>query len=410
MTRHLFGGTAADVAEDASGARVPGARGTVWDGPSGGATQITDLTAVDGSPITELVADDFGMVPSFYGPDGLERLYVDFGATRVALLAADVGDRLSDHLTALDPHGDRAAVLGLLGAPTGIATLGADGKVPSAQLPAASGGASVTSVQGYVGDVMLQASDIGAAPTSHTHTAAETGAAPAAHTHTAADVGALALAARGAAGGVASLDPAGRVPAAQLPVQQLPGTWQPDDWGLRSWSYDLSAGSRTPGDRPSEAGRLYLVGVPLRAASTISRVACHVMGFDKPNSTVTDAYLGVYNSALQRLATTPSLKAAFPETHNIGGQMAAFSLSNSVSLSPGSYYIAILVKGAGTTVPYLAATNWGASSTTAGAKAADVNGAYRWLQTSSTTLTSLPASLTLGDMADGMTCYWAGMG
>lgn len=37
MTRNLFGGTAADVAEDISGARIPGAVGTVWDGPSAGA-------------------------------------------------------------------------------------------------------------------------------------------------------------------------------------------------------------------------------------------------------------------------------------------------------------------------------------------------------------------------------------
>ncbi|TBO55574.1 collagen-like protein, partial [Streptomyces kasugaensis] len=103
------------------------------------------------------------------------------------------------------------------------------------------------------------------------------------------DVGAIPATAAGAAGGVAQLDAAGRVPAAQLPpasVPALPGTWMPDDYGLKSWSYDLGATSRTPGDMPSEAGRLYLVGVPLRTASTITKAAVHVMGYDKPNSTV----------------------------------------------------------------------------------------------------------------------------
>ncbi|GAA2719192.1 hypothetical protein GCM10010315_36660 [Streptomyces luteosporeus] len=53
MTRNLFGGTTSDVAEDIDGRRVPGAVGTVWDGPSYGARQITDLTDADGAPIIQ---------------------------------------------------------------------------------------------------------------------------------------------------------------------------------------------------------------------------------------------------------------------------------------------------------------------------------------------------------------------
>ncbi|MEW2581471.1 hypothetical protein [Streptomyces syringium] len=81
-----------------------------------------------------------------------------------------------------------------------------------------------------------------------------------------------------------------------------------------------------------------------------------------------------------------------------------------MSLSAGSYYVAVVIKGAGTAVPYLAATNWTGTATTSGAKAADTAGVYRWLQTSSTSLTSLPATLTLGDMAETNTCYWAAIG
>ncbi|MFI2031403.1 hypothetical protein [Streptomyces buecherae] len=135
-----FGGTAADVAEDADGRRVPHATGTVWDGEGEGATQ---LVVVDeyGSPMTELRADVDGMLPTFYIEDGPERVHVDFGAGRVALVAVDVGDRLRQHQGQEDAHGDRAwttdHLAGLMGVPGGLATLDAAGLVPAAQLPAA---------------------------------------------------------------------------------------------------------------------------------------------------------------------------------------------------------------------------------------------------------------------------------
>ncbi|MFJ8699469.1 right-handed parallel beta-helix repeat-containing protein [Streptomyces ardesiacus] len=140
MARYLFGGTAADVAEDLSGARVPGAVGTVWDGPSDGAIQVTDLTDIDGAPISQVIADTDGMIGPFYGPDpSPERLYLDFGGARVAILASDLGDRFSAHVTAEDPHGSKAAALAELdaqrGQANGIATLDQYGRVLVEQLP-----------------------------------------------------------------------------------------------------------------------------------------------------------------------------------------------------------------------------------------------------------------------------------
>ncbi|MEU6704718.1 SGNH/GDSL hydrolase family protein [Streptomyces wuyuanensis] len=109
MARNQFAGTAADVAEDLDGARIPLATGTVWDGPSAEANQVTDLTDMAGLPMSDLTADADGMILPFLGPDnGAERLYVDFGGARVAILATDIGDRFSAHLTDIDPHGDRA--------------------------------------------------------------------------------------------------------------------------------------------------------------------------------------------------------------------------------------------------------------------------------------------------------------
>ncbi|WP_340376609.1 hypothetical protein U5640_16825 [Streptomyces sp. SS7] len=108
MARNLFGGTADSVAEDATGARVAGAVGTVWNGPSAGAVQLTDLTDESGAPLDHLTADSNGYVAAFFGPDGYERVWVDFGAGKVALVSVTVGERLDSHLVAVDPHGDRA--------------------------------------------------------------------------------------------------------------------------------------------------------------------------------------------------------------------------------------------------------------------------------------------------------------
>lgn len=105
MSRNLFGGSAADVAEAIDGSRAPGATGTVWDGPGENALRVTDLTDLFGQPINALLSDSQGMVGQFYGPDGVENLWVDFGAGRVLLTATNVGVRLRAHETADDPHG-----------------------------------------------------------------------------------------------------------------------------------------------------------------------------------------------------------------------------------------------------------------------------------------------------------------
>ncbi|GCD99868.1 hypothetical protein [Embleya hyalina] len=111
MARNLFGGTPADVAEDIDGRRMSGAVGTAWDGPGETARRITDLAAADGSPLIQLQADHRGMIAPFYGPaDDSERLWVDFGVGRLALVSTTVGERLRDHATADDPHRSKAYV------------------------------------------------------------------------------------------------------------------------------------------------------------------------------------------------------------------------------------------------------------------------------------------------------------
>ena len=136
MARNLFGGTAGDVVEDDTGARVRNAIGTVWDGPDPDlSTQLTDLTTVDDEPVSQLVADDRGFLDQFYGPDGVDTVWVDFGYGRVALVSSNTAARLEEHIAAIDPHGTVSTVTALIGQPNGIAGLDPDGLVPASQLP-----------------------------------------------------------------------------------------------------------------------------------------------------------------------------------------------------------------------------------------------------------------------------------
>lgn len=84
------------------------------------------------------------------GPAGVVQSVNGKSAAAITLTAADVG----------------ALATAAAGAASGIATLGADGKVPAAQLPTSSGGGAVASVNGKTGAVVLAASDVGALPES----------------------------------------------------------------------------------------------------------------------------------------------------------------------------------------------------------------------------------------------------
>lgn len=142
MARHRFGGSPADYAMERVGMQLllrPDSVGTVWDSLTGG-TQITDLTTLTGSPVTEVIADSDGHV-SFYGPDEVTLLYVDFGyGRRYALTATDLGGVLADFLA---QGGD----------PGGWASLDSSGVVQAGQLPAPVGWLIATdTVYGAKGD------------------------------------------------------------------------------------------------------------------------------------------------------------------------------------------------------------------------------------------------------------------
>ncbi|MFI9598944.1 chitosanase [Streptomyces sp. NPDC052043] len=99
MSRHLFGGGPSDFAMERVGTQLilrPGAVGTVWSATTN--TKLTDLTDVNGNPITTVTADTDGAV-LFYGPDGPTTVRVDFGYGRqYILVATDLGEAIDGKL------------------------------------------------------------------------------------------------------------------------------------------------------------------------------------------------------------------------------------------------------------------------------------------------------------------------
>lgn len=156
-------------ATDAAGNPIPGAHGTLWDGPAGGAgaNQVTNITTLDGAPIPGgvLVADGRGFFPGFYDLNKTPNLYIigsDTGVIEgvdpVLIEPSDTDDRviaIEAYVTGPGGLSERIDdVEASRGQPLGIATLGADGRVQPAQLPGELGGSLGYSVTDYgaIGD------------------------------------------------------------------------------------------------------------------------------------------------------------------------------------------------------------------------------------------------------------------
>ncbi|MFF3886609.1 hypothetical protein [Streptomyces sp. NPDC001914] len=224
------------------------------------------------------------------------------------------------------------------GAANGIAQLGADGKVPAAQLPTSSGGGAVASVNGYTGVVVLAAGDVGAATAGHTHTAAA--------------VGALATTARAAANGVASLDSTTRLPVAQLPTVVPKNVWTPQSLGFQAWACD-PYGVANPATKYLTPQRLYLTGVNITESTTVTKAVMFARGY---GGVTANRYMaGIYredgtrvvassNVALtmagQETGTLPAMDA-----NHIGAVPLSFA---STTLAPGRYWVAWLMTTGGT--------------------------------------------------------------
>ncbi|MEV6395599.1 hypothetical protein AB0M39_12605 [Streptomyces sp. NPDC051907] len=317
--------------------------GDVWQRSANGwGTALGSLKGPKGDPGAAGAAGPAGVVQSVNGRS----------AAAITLAADDVG----------------AVAVGAAGAANGVATLGADGKVPAAQLPTSSGGGAVDSVNGKTGAVVLVASDVGALdqgaadarylqpsgiPVQSVN--AQTGAV----SLTAGDVGALAAAARGAANGVASLDAASRLPVAQLPSVVAKNTWTPQALGFQAWSCDPAHVPNPTTPKAAVVQRVYMSGICISEPTQVNRVVIFARGW-AGSSAVPAArfFAGIYNEAGSRVATSgqiSSLPAAGQITGTAPGANAnhigvvPVPLTGTVTLQPGRYWAAFLLSAGSAT-------------------------------------------------------------
>ncbi|MGY1579158.1 hypothetical protein [Streptomyces sp. MN13] len=171
--------------------------------------------------------------------------------------------------------------------------------------------------------------------------------------------------------------------------------WTPADHGLISWSFD-PASCTTTGTTLS-AGFIYLIGVQLRQAATISRVHA-VIGTAGSGLTAGQCLAGLYSSAGARVAVTGDMATTWNSAGNKN-----MTLTAGYSAAAGRYYIALLFNG--TTSPTFACgSTLGATFTPGNANLSA--GSYRFAR-SAAGQTSLPANITLSGYTPDANNVWA---
>jgi hypothetical protein len=316
------------------------------------------------------------------------------------------------------------------GAVNGIATLGADGKVPASQLPATT--APVTSVNSKTGEVTLTASDVGALSTTGgtlTGTVTSTGASASSviwagsvsgdtfdRMRISAD-GSIAAGpgsatrdttmARTATGEwtmngklVLGGDPTTALGAATKQYvdnnyvsvsSRLDNDAGPADQGFLAWSGNPAYASDT--GQPSSGG-IRLCKIFLRRAATISNIWVCVT---TAGATLTSGQnlLGLYTSAGARVAVTADQATAWTTTGNKSAALTA-----SYSAAAGTYYVAIL--SVGTTIPQFSAM----SAPTVSPVNANLTVSTGRFLSGPSGQTSLPANITMSSNTFNYTAYW----
>ncbi|MEU7163148.1 hypothetical protein AB0A70_00610 [Streptomyces morookaense] len=244
------------------------------------------------------------------GPPGVIQSVNGISATAIKLTASDVG----------------ALAATAAGAAGGLATLGPDGKVPSAQLPTAGG--AVESVNDRTGRVQLDAASVGALPTT----------------------------AAGAPRGVATLDADGHVPATQLPPPTggVRNTWTPQALGFQAWTCDPYV-IANPVAKYLTPQRLYVCGINITEPTKTNQVIMFTRGYGGVPASRYAA--GIYREDGTKVTST-----AAPVSLGMAGQTAGsppqminnhigatpVAMPSTVTLPPGRYWITWVLTTGGT--------------------------------------------------------------
>ncbi|MER5759564.1 hypothetical protein [Streptomyces sp. NPDC002082] len=322
------------------------------------------------------------------GPGGVVQSVNGKSAAAVTLSAADVG----------------ALATSAAGAPSGVATLGADGKVPAAQLPTAGGGGAVDSVNSKTGVVVLTAADVGAL---------DQAAADARYAQTSA---AVLLAGTQTISGGKTFSAIPSTTAAPTTANHLArksyvdalggGEWLPSDHGLLTWAFDPALGQSTalyPGSGP-----IRVTAVILRVPVTVTRIVWFATGY--AGGLTTGSWAAIYDSAGTRVAATGDMSTATyepAEVHTAGGATISSPLTASYAAPAGVYYVASRWQYNTTTGdgPMLLAAESGAGAPPNQFGQTPVRrfGVY------TTGAAAAPATINVGAMENGANRFWTGL-
>lgn len=174
----------------------------------------------------------------------------------------------------------------------------------------------------------------------------------------------------------------------------LPNTPQPSDQGFISWTSDPVS---LTNDFTPTMGTVYLARIPIRQATTISKVFLIVGG---AASASMGAYMGLYDSSGTLRGSTSSTLAL------TSSGLATGTLSTSYSAPAGFYWVAFLTTVTPTT-PALIANHGNTGSTFNNFANSNLSVVtYRWA-TNGTGKTSLPASITPSSNSQGNMDWWA---
>lgn len=374
---------------------------------------LADIAPTDPSKPNYIPVEGAKGDPGATGPAGVVQSVNGKSAASITLTAAEVGALAST----------------AAGATNGVATLDADGKVPSAQLPTTGG--AVASVNGKTGTVVLTASDVGAldqaagdaryvqpAGIPVTSVAGKTGAVAL----VAADVGAeaagtavLLTGAQTVAGAktFSSVPSSSAAPSADNHLARKSyvdalggGEWRASDLGLLTWAFDPVLGHSAP--LYPGSGPIRVTAVYLRSAASVTRIVWHFGGY--AGGLTTGSWAALYNSAGTRVAQTADLSTAGAEpaeVHNAGGATVSSPLTAAYSAAAGLYYVAWRFQYNTTTgdgpMMLVAESSFSAPPNVFGLNNVRRFGSYP------TGAATAPASLILGSMENGSNRFWTGL-
>ncbi|MCP9957765.1 phage tail protein [Streptomyces sudanensis] len=314
------------------------------------------------------------------------------------------------------------------GAAGGVASLGPDGKVPAAQLPPVTG--AVSSVNGRTGVVTLTAADLGAlTPAAGDTRYLGIDAAPVKTVNgrtgavqlTAVDVSAVAAGDAVLTTGDQTVNGAKTfaVPpstgvnpstANQLARRgyvdsvSAAGTWSPASMGFSGWAFDPAASSGNT-VQYCVNGYVYLIGVPLHAATTVRNVVFYVPGYVGGTLAAT-SFAGLYTGAGAKVGQTAALNGLLTATE---GKTVVLPLATAYAAAPGNYWVALLVNGPNPSNSGPAFMR-GASMGEAPGGSARMPGFFvRHGRLSTTGQTALPASFTPSSVTADSNAIWAAL-